>query len=574
MRRVLLHYHIFKNAGSTIEETFIRCFGDALLRTETSDSSGLVSNHHLLHLLRAQPNIRAVSSHQIRYPVPTAPGFLFLDLCIVRDPVDRVRSIYDFYRSRPNPGDPLSDLARGSLGEFVAGMVRHQQLHIKNVQVNLIACLGDSDEPEEHHLHLAIERLRNSAFLGVVDTLHTALVAGQFALQPVFPELDCAQPAENVTGGMHGNLARRLAEFEAACDPADFAELLRINALDLRLVEFARAEVARRFAKVPDAPAKLAEFERRIPAPLNARVSAWMKRLPPPAPPAPTAPARPAPTTAATKLRRIARLPADALTLLLHQRRFRANLFDARYYREKYRPASAPLLDFLLRGAFNGNKPNPLFDPAFYLRANPDVAASGANPLVHYLRSRATNRRPGPLFDPAFYLDCNPDVRQSAMPPLDHFLLHGAAEMRKPNPFFDPRYYARICAGAGIPASSLPIHFAESGASAANPHPLFDCALYAEANPEVIERDENPLAHYLANAQIVPESASAATLTRFTVDDVPVTIEFDAPSRPPRANPSLVVISTEPDGAVRIDAAPWQRPFFEAIPAAQFYAQR
>ncbi len=43
------------------------------------------------------------------------------------------------------------------------------------------------------------------------------------------------------------------------------------------------------------------------------------------------------------------------------------------------------------------------------------------------------------LFDPEWYLRANPDVVAAGADPVRHFLLHGAAEGRKPNPAFDPR---------------------------------------------------------------------------------------------------------------------------------------
>src|SRR5207237_715161 len=85
---------------------------------------------------------------------------LFFDICFLRDPIDRIRSMYDYFRERPAAGDPMSDLAQTTdLGDFIAGLVDRFQLYIKNVQVNLIACAGDSDEPEEKDLKVAHEPL-------------------------------------------------------------------------------------------------------------------------------------------------------------------------------------------------------------------------------------------------------------------------------------------------------------------------------------------------------------------------------------------------------------------------------
>ncbi len=89
------------------------------------------------------------------------------------------------------------------------------------------------------------------------------------------------------------------------------------------------------------------------------------------------------------------------------------------------------LRHFLERGGAAGIAPHPLFDAAEYLRANPDVAAAGMNPLTHYLRHGfREGRRPGRLFNPAFYLDANPDLPRG-LNPLQHFVEHGIAEQRR-----------------------------------------------------------------------------------------------------------------------------------------------
>lgn len=249
MRFVILHYHILKNAGTTIEEILDRNFGERFARLDTPDREGLISNAALLSFVDRNPHVKAVSSHHIRYPVPRAAGFIFLDLCFLRDPIDRVRSMYDYFRKRPAAGDAVSDFANElGLGEFVAWLVERYPYQVTDVQVNLLATGGECDPaPGEKDLDRAIERMLNTSFLGVVDCFDESMVAGRHLLRPVFPDLDCAQPPVNVSSEPGSTLAARIRHLEDACDPRVYAELLRLNALDCRLVSLARAEVGRRF---------------------------------------------------------------------------------------------------------------------------------------------------------------------------------------------------------------------------------------------------------------------------------------------------------------------------------------
>lgn len=85
-----------------------------------------------------------------------------------------------------------------------------------------------------------------------------------------------------------------------------------------------------------------------------------------------------------------------------------------------------------------------LFDTAWYLEQNSDVAGQKIDPVHHYLEHGALEQRnPGPGFDTAFYLASNPDVAASGINPLVHFIRHGQHEGRL------PYAKARIAAGNG-----------------------------------------------------------------------------------------------------------------------------
>ncbi len=93
---------------------------------------------------------------------------------------------------------------------------------------------------------------------------------------------------------------------------------------------------------------------------------------------------------------------------------------------------TAPLLDYLLHGWTIGRRPNPFFDPVFYLGQCPEIIEAGMNPLIHYvLYGRYQGLDPCAEFDAEHYLLVNPDVAEVRMDPLLHFLAYGRAEKRK-----------------------------------------------------------------------------------------------------------------------------------------------
>ncbi|HEY4362195.1 MAG TPA: hypothetical protein VGN17_14565 [Bryobacteraceae bacterium] len=248
MRFVILHYHFLKNAGMTVEDILHRSFGGGFLSLDTPDRDGHVSNDTLLVQLRENRGLKAISSHQIRYPVPQVPGYLFFDLCFLRDPLDRIRSTYDYFRDKPQPGDPVSDFANAlPLGPFIRRLIEEMPWHVNDGQVNLLANGIANDPPTEQDFKRAVAKMLQTSLLGVVDRFDQSLIAGQHFLRAVFPELSAAAEATNATGGLDSTLEKRIAGVRDACEPEVYSELLRLNALDTELVDLARTEVMRRF---------------------------------------------------------------------------------------------------------------------------------------------------------------------------------------------------------------------------------------------------------------------------------------------------------------------------------------
>jgi len=387
MRFVILHYHILKNAGSTVIEMLDRSFGERLFLYDTPERSGTVAPAEILSLIQTNPRIQAFSSHQIRHPLPHAHDILFFDICFLRDPLDRVRSMYDYFRKRPSPGDPVSDLANtATLGDFIAGMVTDHALHVTNVQVNLLAQAGDSDEPTRDDLNLARQRFLQTSFPGVVDLFDESAVAGEYFLRAAFPAFDCALPPVNVSKGLDSTLAARIEHLRSVCKPDVFAQLLDLNRLDFELLDCARDEITRRFCLVPDHAARLDDLRHRV-------ASAAEGQTPPLPPPQPNPPA-----------------PAES-GILIQARRVAARLGLPVSHAAPSSPEATELA--------------PFFDAAFYLERNPDVRSTGVHPLQHYLTNGAAEgRKPHPLFDPAFYLAGCPSASRSeaAANPLLHFI--------------------------------------------------------------------------------------------------------------------------------------------------------
>ena len=266
MRFVILHYHIFKNAGTAVENLLKSNFGMHFASFEGTGQDCQLSAASLVAWLEQNPQTQAVSSHQLRYPKPEAPGFIFFDLCFLRDPIDRIHSIYTFFRKHPPQSDPLSVLAHETtLGRFVSHLVEQCPHMVNDVQVTMLATDGAYVRPPSGmDLDRATETLSAMSFPGVADCFYASMVAGQYFWKPVFPDFDNAAIPANVSRDPGSTLESRLKAVRSACGEALYEELERLNALDRELLRRARMEVARRFRLTPDCERRLAELRARV----------------------------------------------------------------------------------------------------------------------------------------------------------------------------------------------------------------------------------------------------------------------------------------------------------------------
>jgi glycosyltransferase involved in cell wall biosynthesis len=118
--------------------------------------------------------------------------------------------------------------------------------------------------------------------------------------------------------------------------------------------------------------------------------------------------------------------------------------FDPSWYRARYPEVAQaginPLLHYIAFGEAENRDPSPFFHTGWYREAY--HLAPKEPCLRHYLDRRLTGQvSPVPLFDAAWYLENNRDVAQGQSDPFEHFLSFGVKEGRNPCAEFDLAFY-------------------------------------------------------------------------------------------------------------------------------------
>ena len=266
-RPVIVHYHVFKNAGSTLDSILEANFGERFARLEGDRHDSVVANDVLIAFLESHPAVCAVTSHHLRLPKPVDPRFAFHDIVFIRHPLARLASVYWFYRRALDTGDdPVSTAAKlHGLRGFFEWLIDEHPRYVSNVQVNLIAN-GGAWLPRESDLGRAAGLVREATIAGTVERFDESAVIAEHALSALFPGIDFSYVAQNVSRAQPRLLDAQLDAIRDACGSQLYDRLVDLNRLDLALFDEATENVARRLAVIGDHGRRLRQLRLRCAA--------------------------------------------------------------------------------------------------------------------------------------------------------------------------------------------------------------------------------------------------------------------------------------------------------------------
>lgn len=241
-RQVILHYHLFKNAGTSVEKVLSDSFGRRWQSFDQSDAGARISAAEMQAFIEQHPELRAVSSHQVVPPLPTG-NLDILPIVFLRDPLLRVRSCYLFEWQK----QLRLDTPRGSLTEYIEEKFKQEHSSvIANFQVCRLSNTGYDNAQQPQNRYLTTELTRAMAFIaglpfvGLVERFGESLDMLDACARDRFPGLVVRHHHENVTQSEPSKSHdQRLEELLADIGTELFDELCLRNRLDLQLYSYA-----------------------------------------------------------------------------------------------------------------------------------------------------------------------------------------------------------------------------------------------------------------------------------------------------------------------------------------------
>jgi hypothetical protein len=177
-RTVVLHYHLFKNAGSSVDAILRRNFRDKWVSREFERRGGS-NTASVEDWIRETPNAIAYSSHTMIGPLPEVEGVKIVSFMLLRDPIERIKSAYRFERLQQADTWGANLAKEHDFEGYVrARLARPGDRQCRDFQVHRLASLVPEGGTKMERALAALDRL---TIVGTVDrfNLHMRRLAGE-----------------------------------------------------------------------------------------------------------------------------------------------------------------------------------------------------------------------------------------------------------------------------------------------------------------------------------------------------------------------------------------------------------
>lgn len=264
-RNVIVHVHIFKNAGSSFDDTLLTNFNEDFVDHREDN---LINNDKffLENYLKKNKNVKAFSSHSVYHKPKGFNDTKLHTVYFLRHPIERIRSVYNFEKKQPEEDSSGAKMAKElDFNEYVAWRMQEKSpATIRNLQTIFLAGVGPQPDQMEKKFTLALETLRSSFLIGIVDRYDESMVVFEEYLKQFFPNIDLSYIRKNITDtDIKASIEDKVKKINQQLDEP-LGELVREkNKFDLILYEKANLLLDAKIGEIQTFEKKLNNFQER-----------------------------------------------------------------------------------------------------------------------------------------------------------------------------------------------------------------------------------------------------------------------------------------------------------------------
>ncbi len=235
MRRVILHYHLFKNAGTSLDAAFKENFKGDEWVTKEFPAQPAKNREQVAQWILDNPQAKCFSSHTAILPPPNLEGVKIFPVIFVRHPIDRIVSAYTFEKKQG--GDSFGAvLARNTTlaGYIESRLALKHDRQCRNFHVHFLSTMfGANLGTELERSKMAIEQL---PLVGLVEEYNNSLSClEKLLIKEGFNNIKLKPVERNVSRKHTQSLDENLAELFKNIGEILYDNLFHENACDFDL---------------------------------------------------------------------------------------------------------------------------------------------------------------------------------------------------------------------------------------------------------------------------------------------------------------------------------------------------
>ncbi len=265
-RNIIIHNHLFKNAGTTIDWALTRNFRNTFVDHRDDDQMMLGANY-LGPYIKNNPKIKALSSHHLHFPLPKIKGINFFTIMMFRHPIERVSSVYKFEKKQVDSDTLGAKYARNhSFREYVEWRMRDdvpptiRNFHIFKIQSPTVSW---KNEIASNCLVQSKKQVEKNSLIGFIENFDESMVLFENTLLKYFPNINLSYLKQNIGQKNKNSIENRIERIRKEIGKKTFELLLENNDLDMHLYEYAKRFFKNRLLQINNFENHMADFRNR-----------------------------------------------------------------------------------------------------------------------------------------------------------------------------------------------------------------------------------------------------------------------------------------------------------------------
>ncbi len=237
-RKVILHYHLFKNAGTSLDSSLKENFKGVEWATKEFPNNHKLNQSQLAEWIENSGETKCYSSHTAQFPPPKFDDIDVLPIVFVRNPLDRIASAYSFEK-RQGGNSFGAVLARNTdfRGYIETRLALNKDRQCRNFHTYRLAMMIGEDQGKE--LERAVKAVDYLPYVGVVESYNQSLNLLEGWLQAEgFSDISIKAVEKNVSRNPKKSLSEKLDQMKDILGNECFDSLVLANNDDIKLYDY------------------------------------------------------------------------------------------------------------------------------------------------------------------------------------------------------------------------------------------------------------------------------------------------------------------------------------------------